>query len=106
MPLPPGLGVLLRDHVRYLGLRPEQPIFKVSKRQVERVFVATGQRVLGRGVHPHQLRKLYATFLIDNGVPAPVVAHYLGHSDYRITEKWYYEGNVDKLAEIQRRVPA
>lgn len=105
VPLPPGLGVLLRDYTKGLGKRPGDPIFDVSVRQVERVFVTAGIRALGRRVHPHELRGVYATFLIDNGVPVAVVANLLGHADIKTTLEHYHKLNAEKIAEIQRRIP-
>jgi site-specific recombinase XerD len=105
VPLPPSLGVELRAFITGQGLKPEQRIFGITDRQVRRIFATAGLKAIGRRVHPHELRGLYATFLIDNGLPIEAAAHLLGHSDYRTTQKHYYKLNAEKIAAIQRRIP-
>lgn len=104
VPLPLGLGTLLRDYVKGQAIPPDQPIFRITIRQVERVFVAAGMSALGRRVHPHELRGVYATDLIDGGVPIEAVAHLLGHANPRTTQEYYYKMNADKIRAIQMRV--
>ena len=104
VPLPLGLGTLLRDYVKGNSLAPDQSIFGITSRQVERVFVVASMRALGRRAHPHELRGVYATDLIDGGVPIEAVAHLLGHANPRTTQEYYYRMNADKIRAIQMRV--
>ena len=63
VPLPPGLGVELRSYIHAVHFpqsTSQQRIFQVSDRQVRRVFATAGLKALGRPVHPHELRDLYA----------------------------------------------
>lgn len=103
--LPPQLGVELRDFVRGNGIISSQPIFAVSARQYRRIVTEAGLKAIGRRVHPHELRHLYAKTLIDGGLPAEAAAKMLGHADHRTTEKYYYDLTSDQRAEIQRRIP-
>lgn len=49
-------------------------------------------------VTPHTLRHTSASWMAQAGVPFPVIARYLGHSDSRITEKKYCHHAADYLA--------
>ena len=51
----------------------------------------------------HILRHTYATLLVMNGVPLPVVASNLGHADSRMTEKHYAHLAPSYLAETIRK---
>jgi integrase len=44
------------------------------------------------GVRLHDLRHSYATNLIDNGVPAAIVARQLGHTSTRMTDRYTHIG--------------
>jgi integrase len=51
----------------------------------------------------HILRHTYASLLVMNGVPLPVVASNLGHADSRMTEKHYAHLAPSYLAETIRK---
>ncbi|MDE1901476.1 MAG: site-specific integrase [Alphaproteobacteria bacterium] len=48
-------------------------------------------------VTPHTLRHTAASWMVQRGVPFPVVARYLGHSDSRTTERVYAHHAPDYL---------
>lgn len=48
-------------------------------------------------IHSHIARHTFATQLINNNVPLPVIARALGHSNTRITEKTYAKLNQDTV---------
>ena len=105
IPLHPELGAALRAYIQGNGIPWTGCVFAVTARQVQRFVRAAGIKALGRPVHPHQLRKLYATTLIHNDIPVAVAAKMLGHSDSRTTEQWYHDLTLDQRHEINRRLP-
>lgn len=50
-------------------------------------------------LHTHLGRHTFATLLINNNVPLPVIARALGHSNSRITEKTYARLNHDTVCQ-------
>jgi len=50
------------------------------------------------GVRFHDLRRTFATTLMENGVPATIIQNQLGHSTLRMTEV-YLSGSVEKRVE-------
>ena len=104
VPLPPGLGVELKDYLKQAMRVRERQIFTVSDRQVRRVFATAGLKALGRAVHPHERRGLYIKSLIDGGLPLEATAKMVGHEDPKTTLKYYYRLSAHQIAEIQRRV--
>ena len=105
MPLPPELGVELRDYVRGQKVAVGERVFPISDRQVRNIFAKAGKAGIGRPVHPHEFRHLYIKTLLDGGLPAEAAAKMVGHADTRTTIKHYYDLNADQRREIQRRVP-
>ncbi|MCQ6282605.1 tyrosine-type recombinase/integrase [Bacillus sp. EB600] len=39
-----------------------------------------------KSIHPHQLRRIYATHMINNGVPLEVIQSLLGHEKSETTK--------------------
>jgi len=91
MYLRPNVGVQLSNYIKGQGIRSEDPVFQITRRQVHRVFVETGIKVLGRRVNPHVMRHLFARELNDRGAPSLMVSKMLGHSDPKTVLKSYYE---------------
>ena len=54
-----------------------------------------------RGVRLHDLRHTHASHAVMNGVPVPVVARLLGHSDVRTTLRYSHLGDreIEQAAE-------
>lgn len=53
---------------------------------------------------PHDLRRSFATHLMDAGAPIPLVAELLGHSNVKVTAR-YYRANERKKREASYSVP-
>jgi len=105
VPLHPEMGAELRAYIEGNQVGSGEGIFNITRRQVARIFRAAGLRALNRPVHPHQLRGLYITTLIDAGVPLPATATMVGHRDVRTTLNAYYKLSMAKRHEINRRIP-
>ncbi len=105
MPVNPELGADLLNFIAGRGVKPGEKVFPFGPLAFQRAFSKAGAEALGRRVHPHQLRHLYGTDLIDGGVPIEVVSKMLGHSDVRTTLKWYYDLSREKRHAINLRVP-
>ena len=54
-----------------------------------------------RGVRLHDLRHTHASHAVMNGVPVPLVARLLGHSDVRTTLRYAHLGDreIEQAAE-------
>ncbi len=105
VPLHPELSVDISSFIRGNQIKLTDRVFKVTDRQVRRVFNEAGIRSLGRPVHPHQLRSLYISFNVDNGVPMAVVSKMVGHADPKTTTKHYLKVSMERRWEINRRIP-
>lgn len=55
----------------------------------------------GRGVHPHQLRHLFACRCLENGMPLKSLSLIMGHASVKTTER-YLNMNRSVLAEMTR----
>jgi len=66
---------------------------------------ATNRARLGAPVHPHVLRHSFATSLVLQGVPAPVVQRLLGHSSLSTTSRYVRTTGID-IIEALRHVGA
>ncbi len=53
---------------------------------------------------PHELRHSVSTVLIALGVPAPVVAQYLGHADASVSLRWYTHTVPEALRDAATRM--
>ena len=104
--LPPALGVEMRDYIAGNRLGAEARVFPITDRQVRYVFAAAGEKGIDRPVHPHELRHLFVKTLIDGGVPVVAAAKLVGHSDSRVTERWYYDLTAQQRRSIQERMPS
>lgn len=67
-------------------------------------ILALCRRYGGQRFSPHDLRRSFATHLLDNGVPGPVVQALLGHSDITTTMR-YYRGNEEKKQRAVNLLP-
>ena len=83
-------------YVKGVGLRPEDTLFKSTKRtlqrHVEEIYIRAGiiwgKDPLGKPIVPgcHTLRHTCATWQLDKGIPLEVVRANLGHTDIAITQ--------------------
>jgi integrase len=107
----PELGMELRNFLDGNNIRQSDWVFQgrdpskpLSRYAVNLAFNQAGERTLGRKVNPHELRHLFVTDLIDQGVPVPAAAKMVGHADSRTTERWYYDLTADKRRYIGERI--
>jgi len=100
------IGVELWGYANGNGTKAGDLVFKVTRRHIERQFHHAGVVSLGYPVHPHQLRALYITYLMDNGVPVEAASKMVGHADTRTTMRHYYNLSREKRREVQKRIPA
>jgi site-specific recombinase XerD len=86
--------------LRYLAKRPEtdsRQLFISLKTKMPlgpdgvREICRQHSDLLRRRLHPHMLRRTFATRLIQQGVPLEVVADLLGHEDINVTRQNYVE---------------
>jgi len=82
-------GAALSDHVVEWAGKPVASI--------KRGFARTVSEAGLRDVTPHTLRHTAAVHMAEGGVPMPVIAQYLGHSDSRITEAVYARYSPEHL---------
>ena len=91
VPLHPEVATELVAYARRGGIKPGSPVFTCSKSTFQKHFRGAARLALGRDAHPHQLRKLYATDLINQGLPIAAASKLLGHEDVNTTLEWYYD---------------
>lgn len=60
----------------------------------------------GRGIHPHQLRHLFACRCLENGMPLLTLSRLLGHSSVKTTERYLNVNRFDLAATAQRYAPS
>jgi integrase/recombinase XerD len=65
-----------------------------------RLVQRTG-RAAGIEVHPHSLRHAYATRLVRDGAPGPVVQAALGHASFQTTQR-YIHPTPEDVGRYQR----
>lgn len=60
---------------------------RLTAKSIEVFFKKASQELnLSSGnIHPHRLRKTFATQLLKNGCPLPTIQRFLGHSDIKMT---------------------
>ena len=83
----------------------EGKLFNYSEDAVTRQFKRYLRKSeINKDLHLHNLRDTFASHLIMNGVDILTVSRYLGHSNIRITEKYYghlspghYHDSIKKL---------
>lgn len=96
--LHPELAGMLTAYIRLASIPPGARVFPISDRAVRYVFAAAGKASIGRSVHPHEFRALFATELMERGVPVAAIANLLGHSADTITRKYYLKPTTEKQA--------
>lgn len=71
---------------------------------VKKAFARACERAGLEDATPHTLRHTCASWLAQRGVPFPVIARYLGHSDSRTTERVYAHHAPDYLEAARRAI--
>lgn len=103
--LPPSLGVEIRDYIKGNNIHSSQRVFAITDRALRYAFEKAGLKTLGRSVHPHELRHLFAKTLIDGGVPVLAASKLMGHTNPKTTEEWYYDLSANQRRAIGERMP-
>lgn len=98
IPLEPALG---REIQRYLNERRRESPYvfvgrtgaKFTSRSIINFINIYAKRctTIGRTIGSHSLRRTYASFLVNNGVPIGTISSYLGHSSIRTTMRYLFE---------------
>lgn len=52
-------------------------------------------KAVGVTFSPQDLRRTFASLLLESGVPLDTISRYLGHSSVAVTETWYAGLEVD-----------
>lgn len=71
------------------------PLFDNPNEATFRWAIIRAVRIQGRGVHPHQIRHLYACRCLENGMPLKTLSLLLGHASIKTTERYL---NIDRRA--------
>ncbi|MEM3591762.1 MAG: tyrosine-type recombinase/integrase [Candidatus Bathyarchaeia archaeon] len=79
----------LKRYIRENGLKPEDPLFNITDRQVRNLIKKYARKAgipNSERVHPHMLRHTCATLLRRKGVPLRIIQTILGHASIKTTE--------------------
>jgi len=77
---------------------------EMTVRQGERIVQEAGTKILGRRLHPHQLRHTYATRMLRHS-DIRTVQYLLGHADIRSTEIYLYPNTESASRHAESMVP-
>lgn len=103
IPIPGRLLAPLRAaRRRGTDLGPVLHYFGEPVGSVKKAFGRACERAGLEDVTPHTLRHTCASWLAQQGVPFPVIARYLGHSDSRTTERVYAHHAPDYLEAARK----
>lgn len=104
VPLPDNLLEDLKEYIKSQNLGPNDKLFNLSTRQIERIIKNTAIRAeINKKVTPHVLRHSLATLLLSKGVDIRFIQEILGHSSLSITQ--IYTHIVPKqLKEVYKNV--
>ncbi len=108
--LPSVLGVELRNYMQGNGIPVGQPMFQgriKGKHLTLRALLYSFEKASARAgitppITPHNMRHLYGSVLLTNGVNPATVAVLMGHANSRTTIEWYYDLTRDERREIAR----
>lgn len=91
VPIDPALSRPLRALVAVSKLPSHADVYRAFK-------AATAALGLSDGLCLHSLRHTTGTRLAQAGVSGPVIQRYLGHSDYRTTQRYVHLADADLVA--------
>jgi integrase len=108
IPLPPGLGALLRLPFRTPAGMPWTKRNEKNARRMMRAALRRAKIPLvdpsGRRIYVHALRATAASTMFRRGARLPTVARMLGHRDPAFTAKHYLPPDFDALQDEMGRV--
>lgn len=84
------------------GWRPEDLVFKVSPARIWQILRAMSFDADMPPVSPHDLRRTYATRLLDAGVDLPTVQRLMGHADPKTTSNYDRRGDAEAFAAVAK----
>ena len=67
-------------------------LFQLSIKTIYLIIKSIGKKI-DINIHPHSLRHIFATNLLENGAPMQVAQHILGHSSVKTTEMYSHISN-------------
>ncbi|MDF2961346.1 MAG: recombinase XerC [Paenibacillus sp.] len=98
--VPEQLWELINEYakMRGTGTKPDQRLFSLSARQVERIIQTASKNCnIGKSFTPHWLRHTNATLALLYGASLQQVQHNLGHSHINTTQRYLH--TVEQLAK-------
>jgi len=96
----------LKRYIKKNGLKPEDPLFNISDRQVRNLIKKYARKAEipnPERVHPHMLRHTCATLLRRKGVPLRIIQKILGHASIKTTEIYDTVALYDILEAFKER---
>lgn len=91
--------------------KPSDPLFRsnrgdrIAPRTVGTIVEQASRRAGLEGVHPHVLRHSFATAWVDNGGDQFHLKDLLGHSDIKMTERYWHLNTKSKTEAFARAAP-
>jgi len=107
LPLSERTVRLLRSYLRLRKCRKGEALFinsageRLSPSTIYDIVKRWSRRILGKHVHPHQLRHSCASFLCKNDIPLNVIADFLGHKSLGTVRRYARLTPTD----LQKRLP-
>jgi integrase/recombinase XerC len=90
----------LRDRSGEEALFLNQRGGRLTDRSVRRILDAAVERAaLVRGVHPHLLRRSFATHLLESGMDLRAIQELLGHARLSTTQR-YTKVSLERILEV------
>lgn len=93
-PFAPSVGQVLSQFVTASTWQ----LFPDARESTYRWAIINATRTNGRGIHPHQLRHLFACKCLEAGMPLKTLSLIMGHSNVKTTER-YLNVNTQNLAQ-------
>jgi site-specific recombinase XerD len=92
------LKPILQD---YIAGKKEGLLFPFSNQTIHRAIKSIGKKI-GYNLHPHKLRHVFATNLLQNGCPIQHVQAILGHSSISTTQIYSHISNKSLQEEFKK----
>lgn len=82
------MKLLLKEYIK----EDQEVLFPFTVKTIYRIIKDIGKKV-GHNIHPHKLRHVFATNMLENEAPIQIVQHLLGHSSIQTTEMYSHIRN-------------